>query len=561
MNIRNKLYCGFISVLLITFILGAISLVELRRVDRTYSDLIDERVAKIMLLDDIKFISASQAENLRGYLITGSEEGLQEFKSDQELFTADLNKLAGLVSSSQVKGIIEELNQMEAKYKDVGSRLISLREKNDLAGIAELVEKECIPLAAQMTNKAEELSQQQQKLLNQANEDTTEQVMGIQSLIFYLIVICIIVGLVIAYVISRMISRPVASIAAKAKQIAQGDLTGEDLAIKNKDETGVMAASFNDMKHNLRELIARINDSSEQVAASSEELYAGAEQATAAANQVATAVQEVAGDADRQMSSTQENKKALITGAESIQYIAESAAHVMEMSESALQNADQGAKLIDQTIEQMKKVRRSVQSSSIVVNTLGEHSKQISGIVDIIHDIAGQTNLLALNASIEAARAGEQGRGFGVVAGEVKKLAEQAKEASEQIAELIQGILEQVEGAVTSMEAGAEEVAGGTDLVNQAGTAFYDILSGLQHVTGQAQKVAEATEHISAATQQSLANEEMMASLAAKISDNSQGVAAASQEQLASMEEVSASADYLSKLAQELRGEIQRFQV
>ncbi len=75
-----------------------------------------------------------------------------------------------------------------------------------------------------------------------------------------------------------------------------------------------------------------------------------------------------------------------------------------------------------------------------VIRALSEQAANVETFVGLIQGVASQTNMLALNATIEAARAGDAGRGFGVVAAEVKALANQAHDASGQINQIVLGI-------------------------------------------------------------------------------------------------------------------------
>ena len=202
-------------------------------------------------------------------------------------------------------------------------------------------------------------------------------------------------------------------------------------------------------------------------------------QAIAAATcEVATAIGEISFGTTDLSERTEEQAASLEQTSASVAQIASAvrnnAANTRLASESAAgarQIADQGSRIVAQTVEAMARIDGA--------------SRKISDIIAVIDEIARQTNLLALNAAVEAARAGEAGRGFAVVAGEVRMLAQRSSEAAKDIKVLI-------------VDSG-NQVTGGVDLVNKAGGALAEIVGAINKVTEIVGQIASASSEQSTA--------------------------------------------------------------
>jgi len=122
------------------------------------------------------------------------------------------------------------------------------------------------------------------------------------------------------------------------------------------------------------------------------------------------------------------------------------------------------------------------------ISELGDISDRISAMVDVIRKIASQTNLLALNATIEAARAGDAGRSFAVVAGEVRKLAEDSRAATESIDQIVTEVRELSEATIEVANSASEEVEFAKSQVTGLDEGIAAVLGDLQ----QAQYAVDA---------------------------------------------------------------------
>lgn len=373
-----------------------------------------------------------------------------------------------------------------------------------------------------------------------------------------ILVVLVIAGIVITW-LARRIVRPIKIFGQVAQRIAGGDISQAKLGIISNDEIGQLSRSLEEMTENLRRLIRKITQATDQVAASSEELTASAEQSTQAANQVAQAIAAVAGGAEEQMKAVNDTASVVKQMSASIQRIETNVKIVTNAAAESADRAQGGSEKVEKAVKQMGNIEKTVARSAQIITTLGERSKEIGQIVDTIAGIAGQTNLLALNAAIEAARAGEQGRGFAVVAEEVRKLAEQSQEAAKQIAGLISEIQSNTDSAVLAMTDGTQEVRAGADVVNEAGCTFQRIYKSICEVSDQMKELSDSVNNMAISSQQVVASVLAIEAISKEVDMQSQTVSAATEEQTATMEEVTAASQALAEMAAELSQSVSIF--
>lgn len=316
-------------------------------------------------------------------------------------------------------------------------------------------------------------------------------------------------GLFLNWLLSRAISRPLIELTNRAQKVSQGDLTGEALVVRSRDEVGQLTESFNQMTQNLREIMEQNVDGIRSLSSSTSEILASTQQQSASTQEQVTALQ--------QTTATMEEVKQ--SGAQ----ISERARQVASEAEATSSVTEMGLKSVKDTVGIMDNIRFQVNEVAENIVNLSEKNRAVGDIIALVTEIAEQSNLLALNAAIEAAAAGEQGRSFSVVANEMKHLADQAKDSTRQVRGILEDIQKGIAKAVMLTEEAVKKVEGGrqqtevadntirqmANTTQQSIQAFQQIVAatnqqqlGLEQVFQALQDIRQSTEQTAASTQQ-----------------------------------------------------------
>jgi methyl-accepting chemotaxis protein len=344
----------------------------------------------------------------------------------------------------------------------------------------------------------------------------------------------LLVGLLLVLLLDRSIARPLKNLAGLARRIADGDLSTQTATSARRDEVGQVLKSVDQMAITMKQVVNETNRGIATLAAAAEDISgttakvsAGAAQSAAAISETTTTVEEV-------------KQTALLSS--------QKARTVSETAQGAAQTAMAGQRAIDDGMRGMNDIQQQVESIAGTIVRLSERSQAIAEIIASVGALAEQSNLLAVNAAIEAAKAGEHGKGFGVVAQEVKNLAEQSRQATRQVRQILSEIEKAISATVMSTELASRTVSSGVEQVRDAGNAIHDLAQGIS-------EAAHSAVQISASSQQQLAGMDQVAIAMENIKQvSSENVAGARQSENLARELDALSRD-LSKISARFRTE------
>lgn len=558
-TIRKKLLTSFIFISVLVLCIGVVSFLSLKNLNDSYTNLLERSSEVKFLAKDIEKLAYQQSNDIRGFFVF-NETNLDNFNQTNENVNISINKALSLVQDQETKDKFNTLLSLNENYRKESARAAEISKTDVEAGKAYLTDV-VTPFGKELRGVALEIMEDQNKTMEEKMEENMALTTKINLIINTISIIAVLVAIILGLLISRNISRPITALVQSSERIASGDLTGEDVQVKTKDELSKLANSFNIMKSNIKDLISQIGTSSQMVAASAEELTASAEQTSSATVEITQSIQGIAEGAETATTSLEESSRGLEEVTVAIQNIAENSNSVADAGSRATEQAELGGEFVARTVQQIHAIDKSVFESGEAIKSLDKRSQEIGEITKVITEIANQTNLLALNAAIEAARAGEHGKGFAVVADEVRKLAEQSQQSSTQISELIKEIQGDMGHSNNSINQVKLDVKEGLDIVGKTEESFKVILTSMTKVGIQIEDIASTVEQMAASAQEVSASIMNITALSKDSSMLSQGVAAATEEQLASMEEISSASTSMSKMAMDLQELVSKFKI
>ncbi|HOP40653.1 MAG TPA: methyl-accepting chemotaxis protein [Geobacteraceae bacterium] len=291
-------------------------------------------------------------------------------------------------------------------------------------------------------------------------------------------------GLISIFLVKRLMA-PLGTMVDRLREVSGRGNEVTDLTVRFEqranDEIGLVAGEFNTLLEKMQQIISLVTKTTGEINSCAETITSSVHQQAGFATQLSSSVSEI--------SSTMEEFSSTATE------IARHTQGVVGIAETTLRDTQEGAGMVETLTTKMGEINEDNEAGIREIIELGKKSKEITKIMEIINTIANQTKLIAFNAALEAASAGEAGKRFGVVALEIRRLADNVFESTEEIEGKITEMLDAVNRLVIGSEKSSKGIRDGLEYSTHTTEILNDLVSG-------AESTAEAARQISLSTQQ-----------------------------------------------------------
>lgn len=475
-TIGRQVLGGYAVILALATLSIVVAVAALTNLRDAKDAVIEDDLALIVGANQLKALISDKSVSTRTFILTGDPTFRSSVQERDDQLNDLLQRMADLSVTDTGRRYVDDLRTANETWNDVSAEVMALVGTVPVEELGIRTETSLVPAYAEVIDTASRL---------------------------------------IAFQEDRVAARTRAADDAAASSIALVIGLGAVAVLAGAAIGGFLVRRTN---RRLSGMSLTVESASAQIVASSAQQVAGAaEQATAVQETVAT-VEELAQAAGQ--------------SADRARSVADAAQHAADTAQIATES-------LGASTEAMAAIRSQVELIAETVATLAGRAQAISEIVATVNEISDQTHLLALNASIEAARAGEHGRGFGVVAAEVRSLADQAKQATGQVAGILGEIQSGTNTAVLATEEGIKSVADGVQRVDAASETM--------------RTLAESSSSSAMASEQIAASSLQQAAATTQISDAVRNIDAVTEQNLASARQLEQAARTLGEIATELK--------
>ena len=366
---------------------------------------------------------------------------------------------------------------------------------------------------------------------------------------------------IITLFLIRRKTKPLTVLIAHAGEIAKGNLSVKDTNFASKDEVGDLSKTLNRLAGNFREIIGTVQTTSTQLTQNAEETAASLNEMKDAVHQVATNMSETAASVSDGTLTAEKSSTILQALAEDLQDSKITADMSVQNSKTTMATAEEGLTRASEISRDMDKIRKASIETGDTIQRLNEATKKIQHITGSIAAIAAQTNLLALNASIEAARAGEHGKGFAVVAEEVRKLAEQSNSEVNQVEMIVQDITASILSVVNSTEESTKLIETGSTTVLQTSQSLSDISTEVAKTVEEISTISSKATSEAEDSKQVVKLIQQLTESIREIEEVTTSISAATEQTTASIDDVASRSNETSHMAQELQEIVGKFKL
>lgn len=381
------------------------------------------------------------------------------------------------------------------------------------------------------------------------------------TIIVAAVVVTAVIVIAAAFVLTQSMTAPIIQLQKNLTVMSEGNLTGEDIKVKSRDEAGRAASAFNKMKGSLVHLISKVAANMSELKMATATVNNSVDENAQGGTRIADAVDGMLSALERQQEEVSRAQEQISDMGNIAGKVADYAEAIHGNAEKTRDNARDGMQKIVAYVEQMQEVNRSMRDMESVFASFGENTKGMTEALASISSIASQTNLLSLNASIEAARAGEAGRGFAVVATEIRNLADDSQAAAAHIGKMIEAVSRQADQMTERLRESLDQLEKGNQMTGEARESFEIITSGTDEVGNSVEDIISGVEVLSERIQEAMDSMGTVKEAADSNVTEINEVSAVVAEQSANLEEVSEAMDKLLVLTGDVEGLVGEFKI